>query len=174
MHISQAFAKDWYLVYCKPRQELSAKLNLERQGYEVYLPMIHVRKRSQGKVVQRMEAMFPRYLFIRLAMGVDNWAPVRSTIGVSHLVKFGLELVKAPDDLIAELMSRSDAEGVIEIRQEQFKAGDRCRVANGVMEGYEGIVLARTGKERVKLMLNSINSSLFSFEMPDEQLELIC
>ena len=36
-----------------------------------------------------VEPVFPRYLFVRLDFGVTNLAPIRSTLGVSDLVRFG-------------------------------------------------------------------------------------
>ncbi|MDX1811100.1 MAG: transcription termination/antitermination NusG family protein, partial [Gammaproteobacteria bacterium] len=158
MAISNTPQKDWYLVYTKPKQELTAKINLMRQGYSVYLPMISLKKRVCGKSMDCVEVMFPRYLFIQLGKGVDNWSPIRSTIGVSHLVKFGLEQVSVPNTLISGLVGSENDAGVIEIAQTGVKAGDTCRIVDGAMQGYEGIVLARSGKERVKLMLKSINS----------------
>ena len=32
--------KSWYLIQAKPKSEQLAKENLERQGYETYLPLI--------------------------------------------------------------------------------------------------------------------------------------
>lgn len=166
------FDKSWYLIYSKPNQELSAKMNLERQGYEVYLPMIHAKKKSSTNST-RLKAMFPRYLFIRLTKNVDNWSSIRSTIGVSHIVKFGLELAKVPLGLVNTLQKNADDDGNFEMRQTQFKPGDRIRIAEGCMEGYEGIMLARTSKERLMLLLNSLDSSIRKFEISDDQLELI-
>lgn len=173
MNAPDEIRRNWYLVYTKPRQELSAKVNLERQGYEVYLPMVSCRKRSRGDNFLVYESMFPRYLFIHLAEGLDSWAPIRSTIGVSHLVRFGLELAQVPENLISQLKADANKDGYFEAKPKKIKPGDRLRVAEGVMEGYEGIVLARTGKERVKLLIDSINSSMFNFEISDDQLELI-
>ena len=34
----------WYLIHTKPRQELRALENLERQGYECYLPLLPTEK----------------------------------------------------------------------------------------------------------------------------------
>ena len=166
--------RKWYLVYCKARQEVSARVNLERQGYEVYLPMIYDRKSSKVGNEYSVSPLFPRYLFIHLAIGFDNWGPIRSTIGVSHFIKFGLEFAYIPNSLMAALASNVNSDGVFEAKQVDFKLGDKLRITEGVMEGYEGVVIARTGKERVKLMLNSVNSSMFNFEMSDGQLELLC
>ena len=42
---------DWYLAYTKPRQEDLARVNLEQQGFESYLPLYKkFRKTEQGPV----------------------------------------------------------------------------------------------------------------------------
>ena len=173
MNSTESTKRDWYLIFCKPHQEMSARTNLERQGYEVYLPLIRGRKRSQGRRVPCLQPMFPRYLFIHLGTGSDNWAPIRSTIGVSHLVKFGFEPAKVPDDLITALMFNAGDEGIFEAKETEFKPGDHLRIAEGVMAGYEGIVLARTGKDRVQLLLNFVSCGLSNIEIADDQLELV-
>jgi transcriptional antiterminator RfaH len=56
----------WHLVHTKPRLEETALVNLERQGYECYLPTLKVEKIRRGKAAIVSEALFPRYLFVRL------------------------------------------------------------------------------------------------------------
>ena len=56
----------WYLVPTKPRQEKTALINLELQGYECYLPMLSAEKLRQRVLSVIDEPLFPRYLFIRL------------------------------------------------------------------------------------------------------------
>ena len=79
----------WYLVHTKPRQEQCALQNLQQQGYQCYLPMLATEKLRQGRLVVSEEALFPRYLFIRLGLGQSDksWAPIRSTRGVNQLVR---------------------------------------------------------------------------------------
>src|SRR3989338_3344929 len=95
--------KSWYLIYSKPQQERMAEENLERQGYQVYLPFIELRKRrgTQYKIIT--EPLFPRYLFIYLSDQTDNWGPIRSTYGVTSLVRFGGIPASVPDVLIDTL-----------------------------------------------------------------------
>ena len=147
----------WYLVYCKPRQERLARSNLERQDFEVYLPLVRARaRRRRGKVharASRTEPMFPRYLFVHLSDQTDDWSPIRSTIGVSSLVRFGDYPARVPDDLIATLRAREDATGVHELPLRPLHAGDRVRILEGVMAGYEAIFHAHTGKDRVMVLL---------------------
>ena len=93
----------WYLLYSKPRQEGVAVENLKRQGYETYLPLIRTRRRRQGQYVSLVEPMFPRYLFIHLSDQTDNWGPIRSTLGVSGLVRFGDLPAQVPGRLRGDL-----------------------------------------------------------------------
>lgn len=162
----------WYLLYSKPRQEGLAVENLKRQGYETYLPLIRTRRRRQGQYVSLVEPMFPRYLFIRLSDQTDNWGPIRSTFGVSALVRFGDLPAQVPDRLIDALKSREDESGVQEFELPDFKPGDRVRIADGPMAGYEGIFQARSSRERVVVLLHVVGQAT-RVQMPLGQIEAV-
>ena len=92
----------WYVVHTKPKQESRAFTNLERQGFECFLPTIP-KKRVRGKAFEIVrEPLFSRYLFIELdtTLSGKSWAPIRSTLGVSKLVTFGSEPARVNRDLI--------------------------------------------------------------------------
>jgi transcriptional antiterminator RfaH len=160
----------WYLVYSKPRQEGVAAENLSRQGYENYLPLIRTRRRRQGQYVTLIEPMFPRYLFIHLSDQTDNWGPIRSTLGVSSLIRFGDIPAQVPDGLIAALRGREDETGVQQFELPDFKPGDRVRIAEGPMAGYEGIFQARSSKERVVVLLDVVGKAT-RVQMPLSHIE---
>ena len=96
----------WYVIHTKPREESVALENLERQGYRCYLPKITVQRILRGKWRESEECLFRRYLFIRLIAGQSNFAPIRSTRGVSGLVRFGILPAIVPNQVIELLMSR--------------------------------------------------------------------
>lgn len=152
-------ARSWYLVYCKPRQETVARENLARQGYEIYLPFMHEVRRRQGKRVTLIAPMFPRYLFIHLNNQTDNWAPIRSTLGVVSVVRFGRSAARVPDGLIDKLKSREDPQGVQILPVDQYKPGTRVRITQGSFAGYEGIFQAATGHDRVMVLLDVLGRS---------------
>jgi len=112
----------WYAIHTKPSQEKTAREHLERQGYEVFLPLIKAKKRLRGKWTNRIEALFPRYLFIRLAMFEDNFAPIRSTRGVHRIVRFGNYPAQVPSDFVRALIANQDnLLGINKGRQATFK-----------------------------------------------------
>lgn len=146
--------KHWYLCYTKPKSEHQASVNLSRQGYHNYLPMYRDTRIIKGKMVARVEPMFPRYLFVSLDTESDNWAPIRSTLGVSSLVRFGLKPAVVSDDLVAMLLEREDQEGLQNAPQREFEPGQKVRVHSGPFKDYEGIFLARNSNERVLVLLD--------------------
>jgi transcriptional antiterminator RfaH len=152
--------KCWYLVYAKPRQEPVAQENLRRQGYETYLPLIHKLSRRGGRRIASIGPMFPRYLFIRLDEKTDNWGPIRSTLGVASLVRFGQLPARVPEDLVAVLRAREDAQGLQPAPPtDELKPGQKIRVLEGSFSGFEGVFVARTGRERVVVLLEIMGKS---------------
>lgn len=141
----------WYLVYAKPRQERIALEHLNRQGYEAYLPLL--RTRRHGREINKLVPMFPRYLFVNLTPEKDNFSPIRSTFGVSQLVRFGRDYAILPDDFIASLRGQSDEKGSIEVPEEALVRGDPVEIFDGAMTGYGAIFSENIGKDRVALLL---------------------
>ncbi len=119
----------WYVVYTKPRQEACAQENLARQGYDCFLPVMTVQKIRRGKWVEEAECLFRRYLFIRLIAGQSNFAPIRSTRGVSGLVRFGVQPAVVPDAVVETLRTLPTQD------QPMFKAGDVVTITKGAFAG---------------------------------------
>lgn len=153
MGMASAQDQAWYLVYTKPQQERVACENLDRQKFETYLPLLSRNVRRGRQFYQRVEPMFPRYLFIRLSAGSDDWGPIRSTIGVARLVKFGNHAARVPENLISWLRQFEGEDGVHELPDQEPQAGDPVRFIDGAMSGYEGIFHSRTSSERVIVLM---------------------
>ena len=148
-----------YLVHTKIRQESVALENLERQGFECFLPQIHVEKLRKGQLRVVREALFPRYLFIRLETGIDgqSWGPIRSTLGVSRLVTFGQTPAKVDEDLIAHLRLKTDT---TEVQLRHFAPGEQVVVTDGPFAGVEAIYQLADGEGRVMLLLNILSKQV--------------
>ena len=144
----------WYLIYTKPRAEVVAQENLQRQGYETYLPLVQAKRRQRGRYQTVIEAMFSRYLFIQLNCKTDNWAPIRSTIGVVNLVRFNGSPSMLPSSLIDSIRSMENENGLHELTEEVFQPGDSVYIVEGVFSGLKGIFQAKTSQERVNVLLN--------------------
>lgn len=146
--------KTWSVVFTKPRQEQLARQNLERQGFVTYLPMLKHPKRLRGHWRDVIEPLFPRYLFIAVDFGHQDLSPIRSTLGVLKLVRFGLEPATVPHGLVETLMSAEDPLNACHLpTTERFRKGDRVTIGAGPFAGVEAIFEAPTAKGRVAVLL---------------------
>ena len=146
----------WFVVQTKWQKEYAAVENLERQGYTAYCPQI-VRARHRRKCWQPVtEPLFPRYLFVQLNIGVDNFAPIRSTIGVQSLVRFGSQPVAIGQRVIDAI--RHQEQYLIDraTHHPKWKPGDSVEIINGPFSGLTGLFETKNGEERVTILLQML------------------
>jgi transcriptional antiterminator RfaH len=162
---------DWYLVYTKARQEDIAASGLEEQGYSVYLPKLKTRRRRSKGMVEVIQPLFPRYLFVAARDKERSISPVGYTVGVSQLVRFSVDYVPVPQEMIEALQAREDPEtGFHRLTAPNLKRGDRVRIQSGAFAGIEGVFEVRSGKDRVIVLFELLGQQART-EVAIEELE---
>ena len=146
---------NWFAVVSKPRQEQAALENLQRQGFECFLPMAENPYQRRSKKQKRIvEPLFPRYLFLKAIASHQNLAPVRSTKGVLSMVRFGIELAVVPESVIRAIKECISVDtGLIKIEPVAIKAGDKVRIFDGPLAGLSGIVQENDSNNRTLLLM---------------------
>lgn len=162
----------WFVVFSKPRREMEAVEQLERQGYTAFLPRVRARRRLRGQWRDVVEPMFPRYLFLRAVPGQDDLRPVRSTRGVIGLVRFGGDLRPVPEPVVVELHRLcAGFDGALELPA-PLVPGSRVRVLEGPFIGCEAELLSLDGKRRALVLLELLGRSN-AVELPLNVLALV-
>lgn len=170
----------WYVAYTLPRQESVAQANLQRQGFQTYLPLYKTIKRqstigsSAGidcVAAAVHEPMFPRYIFFRPSTCKQSIAAVRSTRGVQSIVRFGMEFAL----LRPEILDRIQEQELRQNRAEPdcappFQPGRRVRLRNPALSGLEGLVHSASSK-RVMLLMEILGRQI-AVKLEPEQVEL--
>jgi len=146
--------KNWYVVHTKPRQEKVAVENLERQGYVTYCPQTIQPKRLRQRWQKVMEPLFPRYLFVKLNIGTDNFSPIRSTQGVIDLVRFGNEPAVMPDNTIKAIQVQEEEFTLDDTTHPRWQKGDVLQILDGPFSGLRGIFQKNEGLERALILLD--------------------
>lgn len=144
--------KSWYLITSKPHKDAYAEEQLINQGYEVYRPV--AKYLCTRKKIQIVESLFPRYLFIKLEAGIDDWGPIRSTRGVQGIVKFGVGPAKVGDELINEIRSREDSLYERAIDLDRFQEGQVVIIDTGPFSGLNGLFSKYAGDHRVIILMD--------------------
>lgn len=124
----------WYLVLAKRGAERLAQQNLERQGFDAYLPM-----HAPGPLIPKAgkptapipRPFLPGYLFVSVDLGSASWRKIFSTIGVRSIYMTGSgESARPralPNSWIEQLQIREVNGLIVRPHQDQIK----CAYTNG-------------------------------------------
>ena len=143
----------WYVVATRPRQESVARDHLTRQGYSVLLPEISLKKRRQSRWVPVVEPLFPGYLFVQLAFGEDDAAPIRSTRGCRDLVRFGEHYPAVPATVLNALTGQTAS---VTESGPLFTAGETVRIEDGPFAGLTAVFDMPKGDDRAQVLLEML------------------
>jgi len=150
----------WVLIYTKPRQEIKANENLRRQGFKTFLPLIApTNKNSEFK---SLVPVFPRYFFAQINFELDNWTSIKSSYGVSHIVMFSEKFTSIPNNIIKLIQDKLDASGIYkeDVSIVDYQKGDPISIKDGRFAGIDAIFLSKKSKDRVRLLLKLLNTSV--------------
>ncbi len=171
-----AYKKGWYLVSTKARHETIATLNLQRQGFHTYFPLLQLHKRRRKLYQVVTEPLFPHYIFIHLSAEINDWSKIRSTRGCVSLVRFGSAPARVPDGLVEQLKREESlrfSEGHQAANLPYFKPGDHVRVVDGILADYEGIVEIKNSHDRITLLLTIAENHTRCINLSINQIEKI-
>ncbi|HLA73897.1 MAG TPA: transcriptional activator RfaH [Steroidobacteraceae bacterium] len=153
-------ARSWFLIHTKPAGERLTQVNLLRQGFKVYFPRLLRRTLHRGRWRERIGALFPRYVFVQVETERQSLAPVRSTVGVTAVVRFGAQLATVPHSLVSGLMAREEpGSGLHRLRQRPLHSGMRVSIISGALCGLDGIFDREAGQERAVILLSLLGRS---------------
>ena len=78
----------WYIVQFKPNSHKIAVRNLQRQGFETFLPTHEVTWRTVVKFETVIRPLFAGYMFVACEPETAPWQQINSTFGVSRMLSF--------------------------------------------------------------------------------------
>ena len=106
------------------------------------------------KINDRLEVLFPGYLFVQLNDKTQNWSPINSTKGVSNFVKFGMNFAKVPTSVIEFIITNQHNTADKLNNLNKFKPGDKVQISDGAFNNYMAIFKCYKSDERVILLMN--------------------
>jgi len=152
--------KCWYLAYCHPKEEERAKIHLKNQDVDSYYPLVLTRRILRGKVTEKNEPMFPRYLFIHVDIEEFSAIKIRSTRGICKVIGNSVCWNKVPDELIHHLMHNEDCDESRDMASRLPKPGQQVIIAEGPFQGLQAIYQEPDGEMRAILLLNILNKDV--------------
>lgn len=145
----------WYVVLAHSGRERQARDHLERQSYEVYLPMkLHTSKK--GELSAR--PFFPRYMFVRVDLTSQPWRPILSTLGVQSMLMGGDHPMWIAEGLVQRIKAH-EIGGFIKLSDRPkaacpFEVGQRLKVVSGPFEKFEAVFSEPVDANRVAILVS--------------------
>ena len=144
----------WYIFYTTPRAEKVVYRDLEKNGMEVFLPLRKVSKiwkNRQHKIIE--EPIFPSYIFIKTNQN-KIYSILRHPKICTYISFLGKPSTISEKDIEAIKIMISSEET---IETNEFYEGEKVRVIRGVLNGYEGILCSRKGKNNFGIKIQGVD-----------------
>ena len=150
----------WVLIYTKAKEEKKANENLQRQGFKTFLPLIA--PSNKNNELKSLVPVFPRYLFAQINFESENWTSIKSSYGVSHIVMFSEKFTSIPNHIIQLIQDKLNEEGIYkkDVTIVDYQKGDPISIKEGRFAGIDAIFLSKKSKDRVRLLLKLLNTSV--------------
>ena len=150
--MNPSLKKKWLVAQIKPNSSDLAFRNLERQGFETFMPKIKATTRKENKFINKEVFVFPGYAFIGVDLQNSYWTKINSTYGVSKLLSFNNKLSEVPLDLIVALKKRFQ-DNISPIMNEKLKKGDIIKFNNGPFTDLVANIESVDTKKRIYVLL---------------------
>ena len=147
----------WYVLQCWVRKEGLIAANLERQGFECFLPKYKTIRKWSDRNKEVEQPLFPGYVFCRF--DYSQRRPAIVTPGVIQVVGYGKDPIPVEDKEI-EAIQLAIASELPTQPWPYLEVGERVRIQVGKLAGLEGILLNFKGNHRVVLSVSLLQRSV--------------
>ena len=150
--LALAEGEQWFAVHSLPFREIYAAGHLKNQGFRTFMPKRHKTVRHARKLTTVEAPFFPRYLFIVLDLGRDQWRKVNGTFGVARLIMGGEQPRPVPFGVVEALVASADPSGILHLG-EKLKIGSQVRLLAGPFAEHLAILEHLDDLGRVRVLV---------------------
>lgn len=146
----------WYVIRTKQYKERVVKHAASLFVQDVYLPLLRTKRRGLGRLIERIEPLFPCYLFARFRLNEAHYRLMHSP-GVTGMVCLGAEPCEVDPLIVQDIRSR-ETNGLIVLNPKRFRPRQRVTISEGPFRGIEAVFERYlSGTERVAVLMDSIS-----------------
>jgi len=141
----------------RPKHEKTAAVGLERQGFDVYVPLHRVRRRWSDRIKEVDEVLFSPYIFCRFSR--EQRMRVLNSASVDAIVGFGKTDAPVSDDEIAAIRTLL-ASGRPLMPWPYLRIGQHVAIEHGPLAGMRGVVVRDDKSWRVAVSVEALGRSI--------------
>ena len=146
-------SKEWFILQFKSNSHHQATKNLNRQGFETFLPLHDITSRKLSRFINTSKPLFPGYMFIRFDRTESDWHKINNTYGVSRLITFNSILKPISTRFVDNLMKRYDLSGKL-LPTQKLKKGDQIKISKGPFANFIATVETYETDQRIWILMD--------------------
>ena len=163
-------SKEWFILQFKSNSHHLAAKNLNRQGFETFLPLHDTSSRRLSRFINTSKPLFPGYMFIKFDRAESKWHKINNTYGVSRLVTFNSTLKPLPSTVVDSLMQLYDLSGK-SLPIKKLKKGDQVKVLKGPFANFIATVETYETDQRIWILMDLMGRKT-KMHTPTENLQI--
>ena len=163
-------SKEWFVLQFKPNSHQQAVNNLNRQGFETFLPLSDTTSRKVSRFVTSTKPLFPGYMFISFDKSEPKWHKINNTYGVLRLITFNSILKSISTTFVEDLKRRYDLSGKL-LPMEKLKKGDQVKVLKGPFANFIATIETYESDQRTWVLMDLMGRKT-KIQTPSDNLTL--
>ena len=163
-------SKEWFILQFKSNSHHLAAKNLNRQGFETFLPLHETTSRRLSRFINTSKPLFPGYMFVKFDRAESDWHKINSTYGVSRIITFNSILKSIPTSFVDSLMMRYDLSGKL-LPIKKLKKGDHVTVLKGPFANFIATVEKYEADQRIWILMDLMGGKT-KIQTPSDNLTL--
>jgi transcriptional antiterminator RfaH len=150
----------WRVIKTKPHQECAVAKRLKHKHFDVYVPLMQKKTYTFGKLLNRIQPLFPQYIFARFETD-ESFSDIRWTAGIKGVICFNGKPAIIPDEVIDFLQNQEDHQGIVR-KTNTFKPDQRVAVRYGLLKNLQGLFVKElTGPDRVLILMSIMGCTTY-------------
>tara|TARA_B100000780_G_scaffold26761_1_gene16963 strand:- start:2424 stop:2924 length:501 start_codon:yes stop_codon:yes gene_type:complete len=146
-------SEEWFILQLKSNSHHQAAKNLNRQGFETFLPLHDTILRKLSRFLNTSKPLFPGYMFIRFDKAESEWHKINNTYDVSRLITFNSILKSIPTSFVDSLIKQYDLSGKL-LSIQKLKKGDQVTVLTGPFANFIATVEKYEADQRIWILMD--------------------
>jgi len=149
---------NWYPVYTHPRAEKKISTLLSKQKIEHFLPLVKTLKQWSDRKKWIDEPLLKSYLFVKISN--KEYQQVIETKGIVKFIYFSGKIASILDSEIEMIKNYLSNEFQPEVIYHQLEKGQKVKIIEGKLKGYEAELVSWKNKKKIILRLDALGQSI--------------
>jgi transcriptional antiterminator RfaH len=159
-------SKEWFILQFKRNSHHQATKNLNKQGFETFLPLHDITSRKTSRFINTSQPLFPGYMFVKFDRAETKWYKINNTYGVSRLITFNSILKSIPTTFVESLMKRYDFTGKL-LPLKNLKKGDQVKILKGPFADFIANIEEYETDQRIWIIMDLMGRKIKIQTPPD-------